>query len=346
MKENPEITIATTHNVNWLDEHGTVLEHATWKLQEDGPTVFTTARSLAGNMSPAYNQYGQDMSPEEKKIAAEENLAHAFEANGIRKENGFIMLPQQNWSGELGVVYVDDEFTPGESDKPVVAKERADLLITKNPDVAMVCRPADCPVLTLYGTGIDGNETLGLLHVGWQGLNAGYLEQGMQKFIEAGVDKDSVRVQMSGAGYAESFHYKNTENPLDDASFAKNEDGTNAPKRFTHPEREHLFVNVVKTEQQDKNGQDVYEFDMDMPGFIRYQLKELGYSEYQLFEEGSDTTDAESGYSSHRRDGGDKTKNTRDAVISTLAKPDQRLIRQTHVRKHGGGAVRSVGIGV
>lgn len=205
----------------------------------------------------------------------------------------------------------------------------------------MVCRPADCPVLTLYGTDTDGSETLGLLHVGWQGLNAGYLEQGMQKFVEAGVGKDSVRIQMSGAGYAESFHYKNAENPLDDASFAKNEDGTNAPKRFTHPSRAQLFVNVIKTENKDKNGQDLYEFDMDMPGFIRYQLHELGYSDYQLFEEGSDTTNADSGYSSHRRDGVDKTKNTRDAVISTLAKPDQELVRRVHTRFQGASVLRS-----
>lgn len=340
-----QLPIATPQNVNWLDENGAVVETANWKLQENGPTVFTTARSLAGNMSPAYNQYGHDMSPEEKKVAAEENLVTAFEANGIKKENGFIMLPQQNWSGELGVVYVDDEFTPGENENPVVAKDRADLLITKNPDVALVCRPADCPVLTVYGTDAEGNEVLGLLHVGWQGLNAGYLEQGMQRFTEAGVAKDSVYIQMSGAGYAESFHYKNAENPLDDESFAKNDDGTNAAKRFTHPDRARLFVNVEKTEQQDKNGQDIYEFDMDMPGFIRYELQQLGYSDYQLFEEGSDTTNEGSGYSSHRRDGADKTRNTRDAVISTLAKPDQELIHRAHTRKQGAGIVRSAGFG-
>lgn len=325
-----QIEIATTDNVN----------RDNWRLYEDGPTVFTTARRLAGNMSPAYNQYAQDLSPEDKKAAAEEKLAEALLANGIAQENAFIMLPQQNWPEELGVVYVDSEFAPGEpGDLPVVAKDRADLLITKNPDVALICRPADCPVLTLYGVDENGQETVGLLHVGWQGLNAGYLEQGMQRFLGAGIAKDSVRIQMSGAGYAESFHYKNAENPLDDDSVAKKDDGTVAPKRFTHPDRAHLFVNVVKTDARDMNDQEIYEFDMDMPGFIRYELGQLGYSDYQLFEEGSDTTHAESGYSSHRRDGGDKMKNTRDAVIATLAKPDQEMIRRNFTRKKGAQAL-------
>lgn len=134
-----------------------------------------------------------------------------------------------------------------------------------------------------------------------------------------------MRVQISGAGYADNFHYKNAENPHDDNSYELDKEGNKKPKRFTHPDRERLFVNAVKTSEKNTQGQDLYEFDMDMPGFIRNGFTEHGFDPYQIYEEGSDTTSAESGYSSHRRDGGNKTKNTRDVVILRGKTPERAI---------------------
>ena len=148
------------------------------------------------------------------------------------------------------------------------------------------------------------------------------------------VSSDSLRIQMSGAGYADNFHYKNVEHPLDDSS----RDGDKS-KRFTHPDRLSLFVNVMDSGEVDQEGRTVWSFDMDMPGFIRTKLKDLGVSDYQLYEEGSDTASLNSGYSSHSRDAKDKTRNTRDVVIATMDNPDQARITARYARLGGSMAI-------
>lgn len=331
--------IATTHNTHV----------ETWKNHnEAGPYVVTSARVLAGNMSPAYNQLGEDLNPDEKKQRAGENVEKFLESAGLKPENAFIMLPQQKWPEELGAVEVDAVFTPGQESQPVVGKDRADLLITRNEETILACRPADCPVVTIQGIDTQSNEpVLALLHVGWQGLNAGYFEKGIKHLVEQeSVDLASMRLQMSGAGYAENFLYTNKEDPYDDES----RDGEN-PKRFTHPEREHLFVN--REEKKDAEGNVSYAFAMDMPGFIRHQAEKLGLKPEQLYEEGSDTSQEDSGYSSHRRDGkyveeiDDRKvnkRNTRDMVVATMSQPDQALIMRAYQRSQGTIAAHAAGI--
>ncbi len=318
----------------------------TWRLDDNdhtGMTVATSARQLGGNMSPKFNQYGEELSIEQKEIRAGENMDRYIRSVGLRPENTFIMLPQQQYPKELGIVNVDEVFQPGASTDPVVAEQRADLLVTRNLETVLVCRPADCPVLSIEGVDEKGNRVLAQLHVGWQGLNAGYLEQGITHLIEKeGISKESLRIQMSGAGYAESFHYKNAENPLDDESIALDKDGSPVPKRFTHEEREYLFVNVRASGQQNNRGQELYEFDMDMPGFIRYKLGRLGVDPYQLYEEGSNTAAEGSGYSSHSRDAKYTTKNSRDAVASSLMQPNQEIIRRLYDREKGKRALEGL----
>lgn len=325
--------IATTDNIN---------RHS-WRMDDNDQTsmtVATSARALGGNMSPKFNQYDEDLDAEQKESRAGENMDRYIRSIGLKPENTFIMLPQQQYPEELGIVNVDEVFQPGSSNEPVVAEQRADLLITRNPEVALVCRPADCPVLSIEGSDKDGNRVLAQLHVGWQGLNAGYLEQGITHLQEKeGVSKESLRIQMSGAGYAENFHYTNAENPIEDDSIALDKDGNQLPKRFTHEERDHLFVNVKEAGSANDQGQEIYSFDMDMPGFIRYKLEQMDIDPYQLYEEGSDTTVEGSGYSSHSRDSKDKTKNTRDAVITSLAQPDQKIIAELHAQEKGSVAL-------
>ena len=320
-----ERAIATTENVN----------RDNWRLHEDGLFVATSARVLANNMSEAYNQLGEDSEPSDKSLQAREKMRDFHESLGLRIDNAFVMKPQNNYSEDLGVVDVDSVFETGQGGvDATVSEDRADFLYTYNKNAILECRPADCPVLTIKGTDANGQDVLSLLHVGWQGLNAGYLEQAFEKLDEMQVSSDSLRIQMSGAGYADNFHYKNVEHPLDDSS----RDGDKS-KRFTHPDRLSLFVNVMDSGEVDQEGRTVWSFDMDMPGFIRTKLKDLGVSDYQLYEEGSDTASLNTGYSSHSRDAKDKTRNTRDVVIATMDNPDQARITARYARLGGSMAI-------
>lgn len=326
-----EQSIATTEN----------LSRDNWRLKEDGLFVATSARSLANNMSEAYNQLNEDLEAADKSQRARQNMREFHESIGLRIDNAFVMKPQIDYSQPLGKLDVDGIFTPGHGgEDAAVSEERADFMYTTNPETILECRPADCPVLSIKGTNQENSDVLALLHVGWQGLNAGYLEDAINYLQnELGVSLESLRIQMSGSGYAENFHYRNPEHPLEDGS----QDG-DKPKRFTHPDRDKLFVNVEPTDEITDAGQKIWSFDIDMPGFIRKQLKAAGLDEYQLYEEGSDTTSLDSGYSSHSRDAKDKTRNTRDVVVATMDSPDQDIINRRHKRLGGSAAIRSTSL--
>lgn len=326
-----EHRIATTENVS----------RDNWRLKEDVLFVTTSARSLANNMSEAYNQLDENLEATDKSLRARQNMREFHESIGLKIDNAFVMKPQIDYSLPLGKLNVDAVFAPGHGgEDAAVSEERADFIYTTNPETILECRPADCPVLSIKGTNQEKGDVLALLHVGWQGLNAGYLEDAIHYLQdELGVSQESLRVQMSGSGYAENFHYRNAEHPLDDES----QDG-DKPKRFTHPDRDKLFVNVEETDEITESGQKIWSFDIDMPGFIRKQLKAAGLKEYQLYEEGSDTTSLDSGYSSHSRDAKDKTRNTRDVVVATMDKPNQEIINRRHKRLGGSAAVRSASL--
>ena len=308
---------ATVENVN----------RDTWRHREvDGPFVTTSARALSNNMSEAYNQFGEDLTKEEKSERAKANMQQFHEAINIPIDDVFVMKPQIDYSEPLGVIYVDDVFQPGHGgDHATVSEQRGDMLVTFNADVALECRPADCPVVSGQVELEDGRTAYVQVHLGWNGLNAGYMTDFIHEIHSLNPKIDTLKLQMSGAGYAESFHYENAENPLDDESHALDKDGNPMPKRFSHERRQDLFVNVEATEKMNEHGQPIYGFDMDMPGFIRKELERAGIDAYQLYEEGSDTTSAESGYSSHRRDGSNKTANTRDVVVLRGKGPEQMI---------------------
>lgn len=322
-------TIATTKNVNWLNDSGELEAAATWKQVEDGPFITTSARVIANNMSEAYNQYGEDLDKEEKSRRALEQMQKFHESINVPIDDVFVMKPQIDYREPLQVVYVDDVFKPGRGgERAAVSENRGDLTVTFNERTALECRPADCPVLSIHAKLEDGTPLWAQLHVGWNGLKSNYMNDAFATFTELGVKMDTVRIQMSGAGYADSFHYKNAENPHDDSSVELDKDGNPKAKKFTGDKRDILFVNSVKTDDMNSQGQELYSFDMDMPGRIRSDLADFGITPYQLFEEGSDTTHTKSGYSSHRRDGHDKTINTRDVVILRGKSPEQEISAQ------------------
>lgn len=317
---------ATTENVN----------RANWRLYEDGgPFVVTSAQRLAGNMNPKYDLPAEGLRHPESPTACV-NMRAFHEWHGLRIDNAYVLRPQGDYSKGLNIIDVDSVFQPGHGGEDATdASEHADFIYTKNTETLLECKPGDCPVLTIYGTMLDDEPILGLLHVGWQGLNAGYLENAINHITqELSGSIESLRIQMSGAAYAKNFHYENAEHPLLDCSQDRDQ-----PKRFTHPDRESLFINVWETGRIDQWGQPIWSFDIDMPGFIRSKLKELGVTEYQLFEEGSDTASPDSAYSSHSRAVKEKSQNTRDVVVATMGRPNPEMIMAHYAKYQGRVAV-------
>jgi copper oxidase (laccase) domain-containing protein len=283
--------------------------------------------NLAGNMGRGYAQLDRpdldqarirgeltDGQKAEMAQAARENNANFIRSNGYEPENTYVMWPQSTYLEKLGIINLDDE-TMLEVDPDcglaTMQPKQGDFIYTRDPEKVLGCRPADCPVLVIRSTDMDGQDVFAMLHVGWQGLNAGYLEQAMGFLRTEGVDFSTLRIYVGPGSKKENYPYSNEHNPLGDES-----------PRFTHPDREKLFVDVVKNEETGK-----YDFAMDMFAFIDYELTDperLGLDPWQVAYDGSDTADFDSGYSSHSRVRQTDEINTRSLVIASMSEPDSR----------------------
>lgn len=277
---------------------------------------------LAGNMSENYAQpdhedldearASKQATPEEKSVMsayAQEYTARFIESCGYDPDHTAVIRPQSDYSKPLSIVDVDNSLSPeGNEGFATWLKEQGDLIFTRDPETVLGCRPADCPVLVIKGVDGNGEDILSMLHVGWQGLNAGYLEDAMAFLHKQGVDFSSLRVYVGPAANKESYPYSNEHDPR----------GTDSP-RFSHDDRDKLFVDVQRNPDTGK-----YDFAMDMPGFINYMLTSpdrIGLRPEQVAFDGSDVAAFDSGYSSHSRVRLTGEVNTRDIIIASMGEP-------------------------
>ncbi len=293
--------------------------------------------NLAGNMGSGYAQLdrpdldqariAKELTDEQKfemAQAARENNVNFIRSNGYDPSNTYVMWPQSKYPEKLGIINLDDETMLEEDEDGVLAPmqpKQGDFIYTRDPEKVLGCRPADCPVLTIRGTDANGEDVFALLHVGWQGLNAGYLDQGMEFLISQGVDLSTLRIYVGPGSKKENYPYTNKQDPLND---------TSPDSRFTHPNkgkegelfvgRDKLFVDKEYDAEKEE-----YAFRMDMFGFIDYVLtdsEKFGLDPWQVAYDGSDTADLDSGYSSHSRVRQTGEINTRSLVIASMSEPD------------------------
>lgn len=278
-----------------------------------------SAKSLAGNMSPRYGR--EDESVEERVQRARENMDDFIQSAGYEPGNAVIMYPTSPASGEapLGAVNLDEVFTPGESETATElgAQNPGDFMYTYNPEVVMICRPADCPVVAFKGSDHEGKAVMALGHFGWPNLNAGHFEQAMSALIDdLGVLPESLQIHIGPGARKESFPYSNETKPGDEGS------------RFSHPDHDKLAVDVEYNQESGK-----YDFAVDTFGSIEATLEKYDIKPEQITRDGSDTAEIGSGYSSNSlamRKGKDQS---RDGVLFSVSEPSQEII-QVRLARH------------
>lgn len=296
---------------------------ATVGLARDAEGWRSRRVALAGNMSESYAQPGRpdlDEARANKQVTpgqkaemsreAQEHTARFIESCGYNPDHTAVIRPQTDYSQPLSIIDVDQAMsTEGNDGHATWLNEPGDFIYTRDPEKVLGCRPADCPVLVMKGEDGNGQNVLSMLHVGWQGLNAGYLEDAMGFLRNRGVDLSTLRVYVGPAANKKNYPYSNEHDPH----------GTDSP-RFTHEDREKLFVDVQKNQDTGK-----YDFAMDMPGFINYMLTSpdrIGLRPEQVAFDGSDVAAFDSGYSSHSRVRLTGEVNTRDIIIASMGEPD------------------------
>ena len=237
--------------------------------------------SYAGNMSEMWGN--KDLSDDERVADARQNVDNFVRQPGIDKDpaNVRILLPQRSYGIPLQVIDIDSLPVDPENKAAKSIEDRGDMLVTRNPEIILGVRPADCPVMFMTGFDEEGKAVYGLAHIAYDGARAGFVAQAVEQFLAQGVPLESMRINITAGGQAENFLYVGDNDPLE---------GTTG--------LEDLYVNLRNVVEDGKNK---IAFGIDTPNFVYKELLRAGLSPYQLNLDTSDTASLVSQYSSHGR---------------------------------------------
>lgn len=278
-------------------------------------TQLAARRILAGNTSPAregaYGPLGIGITPEMRMADATRNFEQFIETQGVSLKNVRTMRPERDYSTPLTFVDIDQQKVDPDNTKPVTLDTAGDFIFTRNSELALAVRPADCPVVVGTVTTPESDIHF-MLHLAWQGAASGYIKQAKEWFDEQRANPASFRLYVSPGAHAENYPYNNWDkNPLE-----------------VYPGYDTLFVDR-HLEPSTKPPYDMkWAFSIDTPHFVYTELlKEWQLDPFQVFADTSDTGAVGSGYSSHNRwfrmeeTWDTPLGNTRDTVLATFNEP-------------------------
>jgi len=256
-----------------------------------------------GNMSPLNNYGPEELSLEERKEDAKNNVIKFLAKNDVDFDDVRLLLPERDYDTPLSVINLDEATYKHDYTGLLVPDTRADMIYTFKPEIVMAARPADCPIAYVTAETPKGELTV-LLHLATLGVASEYVAQSKKILDGLGVDWESVRVQLTPGGHAETYNYTNF---------------TAYDPREKFPNNKGLFVNVEETVNEE--GKPAYNYDVDVSAAAYEEIAEKwDITPYQIFMDTTDTTSPTSGYSSNsrhfREDIEVDNDNTRDIVLA------------------------------
>lgn len=251
-------------------------------------------RMLAGNMSPKGSPevYGPDWMSNEERIAdADRNIHNFFEQHAINPENVRMLRPERDYTTPLGIVNLDEEQI-GVDEIGIPTPDKAgDFMYTRNPNIALAARPADCPIAFVSAETQSGPVNV-LLHLATLGVAHDYIEQAKVALDGLGVDWNTVRVQITPGAHADTYSFTNSpSNPRE--QFPDHKDMYVDFKPSTDDDGSELF--------NDKE-QALYDYEIELAAYVYENLiATWGLDPYQVFADTTNTPSHTSGTSSHSR---------------------------------------------
>ena len=248
---------------------------------------------MAGNMSPFYGP--KKATTEEKAQLANEHMIRFFESLNysqspsdisINPAEAVVVFPDRDYDTPLNILNADEQQLHPETGMPTYMDTRSDMIYSRNPDLAMMIRPADCSIAAFTAKTPEG-PIHGMIHFAWQGIANGYIDQATQHLQDLGVDFDSLRIYLTPGGHAESYIYHSYQYPQNPWE--------------QYPEHKALFLHVEGPEVSPITGKPGYNFELD-PTYYAYSrlLPYLG-DENHIFVDTTDTTSDKAGTSSQSR---------------------------------------------
>lgn len=267
------------------------------------PRVSLGRIALAGNMSPNFGDPAETR--ETWAEIANNNVANFLKELKIPPEKVKILRPQLDYrdtKDPMQIINVDEVPFDLESKTGASLQKRADFAYTRDMTTVLAIKPGDCPIITAFGK-TDEGPIFCMTHIPWPGADSkdsergGYIDQMTAYYKQLGIDLNSLCLNVSCGARAKSYLYNFADNPLQD-----------------NPGKEQLFKDVKKGD----DGR--FYCCIDTPVYIREQLLKNGFSEYQIYQDPTDTASQDCGHSSNSRASRNKVNgeiNTRDILIAS-----------------------------
>jgi copper oxidase (laccase) domain-containing protein len=257
---------------------------------------------IDGNMSPLNNYGPSELTPEERIQDAKRNVAEFFYSADIDPADVRLLRPERDYDTPMTVVHLDETNVSTDDSGLLRPDTAGDMMYTYDSNITLAARPADCPLAFVTAQTPRG-ELTAMVHFASLGVAHGYVEQTKHHLDALAVDWDTVRVQLSAGGHAETYTYENF---------------TQYDTRVQFPEYKNLYVNVEETINE--QGETAYSYGVDVAAETYERIiQHWDVEPFQVFADTTDTTSAASGYSSNSRafkgyevDG----DNTRDIVVA------------------------------
>lgn len=259
---------------------------------------------LAGNMSPVRRPDGQvpygpsTLTDDERYKDALTNMMTHFQGIGVDPAMVRVLKPERDYDTPLTVVNVDKDEGIYQGSEPVQLAKAGDFIYTRNPDIVLAVRPADCPVVIMEAETPEGPIGI-MIHYAWRGPANGQLEDTKRELDALGINYASIRAYITAGGHTETFRF---------TDYVPNE------KDYPEPIQGYLFDDIKSN--IDDHDRKRYSFGVDTPYAVYQGFKKFGLADNQIFIDTSDTTSRETGYASHSRAINLKDDNVRDIVTA------------------------------
>jgi copper oxidase (laccase) domain-containing protein len=142
----------------------------------------------APNMSAVYF----DSSKGESELTGERNVRDFLDSQGFINYPDVIQVQGKFEGTELQIEEVSKDTL---KDKQKVV---GNVIFTRDPNITLIIKPADCPVAVIYAKDSNGNDLVAIDHSGADAINAGLTRQGLWYLQdELGVDLSTVQIAVT-----------------------------------------------------------------------------------------------------------------------------------------------------
>jgi copper oxidase (laccase) domain-containing protein len=197
------------------------------------------ARFSYGKDAPNMSSVFFDSAKGESELTGERNVKDFLRSQGFTEFDDVIQVQGKFEGTELQIEEVSSD-TLREKNKVV-----GNVVYTRDPNITLIIKPADCPVAVIYAKDKNGNEIVAIDHSGADAINAGLTRQGLWYLQdELGVDLSTVQIAVTPGVSKDNYFITNEPERRGNGIIERNW-GEFITKKETDDDSEKRYVDIL-----------------------------------------------------------------------------------------------------